>query len=87
MIALRGLEGALENQSSWSWNYALSYPAVQSFSGLSTPDLETAIKSVALVKILVSMAWFIVIALNLNMGIAWHRFLAFFNIYFKRSLN
>jgi Fe-S oxidoreductase len=31
------------------------------------------------------MAWFIVIALNLNMGVAWHRFLAFFNIYFKRN--
>ena len=85
VIALRGLEGALENQSAWSWNYAFSYPAVQSFSGLSSSDLETAIKSVALVKILVSMAWFIVIALNLNMGIAWHRFLAFFNIYFKRN--
>ena len=85
VIALRGLEGALENESAWSWNYAFSYPAVQSFSGLSSSDLETAIKSVALVKILVSMAWFIVLALNLNMGIAWHRFLAFFNIYFKRN--
>jgi Fe-S oxidoreductase len=30
------------------------------------------------------MIWFIVIGLNLNMGIAWHRFLAFFNIYFKK---
>ena len=30
------------------------------------------------------MAWFIVIALNLTMGVAWHRFLAFFNIFFKR---
>ncbi len=85
VIALRGLEGALENQTSWSWQYALSYPAVESFNNLSSANVEIAIKSVALVKILVSMAWFIVIALNLNMGIAWHRFLAFFNIYYKRN--
>ena len=85
VIALRGLEGALENQTSWSWQYALSYPVVEIFNGLPIANIETAIKSVALIKILVSMAWFIVIALNLNMGVAWHRFLAFFNIYFKRN--
>src|SRR2546430_310738 len=38
-----------------------------------------------LVKILVSLAWFVVIGLNLTMGVAWHRFAAFFNIFFKRS--
>ena len=85
VIALRGLEGAIENQTAWSWQYALSYPVVEIFNGLSIASIETAIKLVALIKILVSMAWFIVIALNLNMGIAWHRFLAFFNIYFKRN--
>ena len=31
------------------------------------------------------MVWAIVIARNLSMGVAWHRFLAFFNIYFKRE--
>ena len=31
------------------------------------------------------MAWAVVIARNLTMGVAWHRFTAFFNIYFKRS--
>ena len=31
------------------------------------------------------MVWAIVIARNLTMGVAWHRFLAFFNIYFKRE--
>ncbi|HEV8569599.1 MAG TPA: (Fe-S)-binding protein [Actinoplanes sp.] len=40
---------------------------------------------VALVKIIISMTWLIVIALNVTMGVAWHRFLAFFNIFFKRS--
>jgi Fe-S oxidoreductase len=40
---------------------------------------------VALVKLLISMGWLITIALNVTMGVAWHRFLAFFNIFFKRS--
>ena len=31
------------------------------------------------------MVWFIVIAANLTMGVAWHRFLAFFNVFFKRN--
>jgi Fe-S oxidoreductase len=45
----------------------------------------TTITLVALVKIAVSLAWFMVIALNLTMGVAWHRFAAFFNIFFKRT--
>jgi Fe-S oxidoreductase len=40
---------------------------------------------VALVKLIISMGWLITIGLNPTMGVAWHRFLAFFNIYFKRS--
>jgi Fe-S oxidoreductase len=40
---------------------------------------------VALVKICISMTWLITIALNVTMGVAWHRFLAFPNIFFKRS--
>ncbi|GIE96379.1 (Fe-S)-binding protein [Paractinoplanes rishiriensis] len=40
---------------------------------------------VALVKLLISMGWLITIGLNPTMGVAWHRFLAFFNIFFKRA--
>ncbi|MFF5295034.1 (Fe-S)-binding protein [Paractinoplanes globisporus] len=40
---------------------------------------------VALVKLLISMGWLITIAVNPTMGVAWHRFLAFVNIFFKRS--
>ena len=36
------------------------------------------------IKILISMAWMITIALTPTMGVAWHRFLAFLNIWFKR---
>ena len=53
-------------------------------TGASAGALETAIVLVAAVKIVVSMAWFITIALQPTMGVAWHRFLAFPNIWFKR---
>jgi Fe-S oxidoreductase len=53
--------------------------------GALLPASGLAITLVALVKILVSLAWFVVIAVNLTMGVAWHRFAAFFNIFFKRS--
>jgi len=87
VIALRGLEGALAGESSWSWHYAISWPAVLAFQSMSKASLEKTIEIVATTKIVVSMAWFIVIASNLTMGIAWHRFLAFFNIYYKRNID
>jgi Fe-S oxidoreductase len=49
------------------------------------PASADAITITAIVKIIVSMAWFVVISFNLSMGIAWHRFAAFFNIFFKRT--
>jgi Fe-S oxidoreductase len=87
VTALRGLEGALAGRTSWSWHYALSYPAVAVFNSLSAQTIKNTIVIVASIKIIVSMAWFIVIASNLTMGIAWHRFLAFFNIYYKRNID
>jgi Fe-S oxidoreductase len=87
VIALRGLEGALAGKESWNWHYAISWPAVVAFSSMSQESIENAIVIVATLKIVISMAWFIVIASNLTMGIAWHRFLAFFNIYYKRNID
>ena len=49
------------------------------------PAWEAGPTVVAAVKIVVSMTWLIVIALNVTMGVAWHRFLAFPNIFFKRD--
>ncbi len=49
------------------------------------PAWEAGPTVVATVKIVVSMTWLIVIALNVTMGVAWHRFLAFPNIFFKRD--
>ena len=87
VFALRGLEGALANKESWNWHYAISWPAVLAFNSMSVASLESAIVIVATLKIVTSMAWFIVIASDFTMGIAWHRFLAFFNIYYKRNID
>lgn len=87
VFALRGLEGALAGKESWNWHYAISWPAVLFFDSWSQPAIENAIVIVATLKIVTSMTWFIVIAANLTMGIAWHRFLAFFNIYYKRNID
>lgn len=87
VIALRGLEGALVGYSGNPWDFALSKPAVNAFADLDEESIENWIVIVASLKIIVSMLWFIVIAANLTMGIAWHRFLAPFNIFFKREVS
>ena len=89
VLALRGLEYALEAQTgegefATPLHFPLTFFIGEAFAGLSLGALETAVIVVAAVKILVSMAWFITIALQPTMGVAWHRFLAFPNIWFKR---
>jgi Fe-S oxidoreductase len=49
------------------------------------PASGAALSVVAAVKIVISMVWVIVIATYITMGVAWHRFTAFVNIFFKRS--
>ncbi|NUO57614.1 MAG: (Fe-S)-binding protein [Hamadaea sp.] len=49
------------------------------------PASAAAVSIIGMIKIAVSMIWVIVISLNLTMGVAWHRFAAFFNIFFKRT--
>jgi Fe-S oxidoreductase len=49
------------------------------------PAWEHGATVVAAIKIVISMTWLIVISLNVTMGVAWHRFLAFPNIFFKRD--
>ena len=85
VLTLRGLEGAYLHVDGWTYEHAFSYPLVVAFSGLSASTLEWAIAGVAFVKIAASLAWFFVIAWQPTMGVAWHRFLAFVNIWFKRN--
>ena len=51
----------------------------------SVGSLENLIYLIATFKIALAMVWLMVIARNLTMGIAWHRFTSWFNIYFKRE--
>jgi Fe-S oxidoreductase len=88
VLALRGLEFALIAASGGEHANLVHFPTTAWLGGLldgaSTATLESAIIVVAAVKILISMAWAVTIGLQPTMGIAWHRFLAFFNIWFKR---
>jgi len=49
------------------------------------PASTAAVTITALVKLLSGMIWLLVVGRKLTMGVAWHRFSAFFNIYFKRE--
>ena len=88
ILLLRPLEYALEKVGGGDGATGLHYPLTgwlgESFAGMSVGTLETAIIVVAAIKILISFAWMITIALTPTLGVAWHRFLAFFNIFFKR---
>ena len=88
VLALRALEYALETASGTGTATALHYPLTwflgEALTGADVAVLETAVVAVATVKIVVSMAWFVVIGLTPTMGVAWHRFTAPFNIALKR---
>jgi Fe-S oxidoreductase len=88
ILALRAMEFALGAAEGASTATALHFPLTAwmggFLSGASVGALETGILLVAAVKILISFAWMITISLQPTMGVAWHRFLAFPNIWFKR---
>ncbi|WP_380163712.1 (Fe-S)-binding protein [Jannaschia sp. R86511] len=88
VLALRALEYAYEAVAGADTATALHYPLTawlgQALTGLGEGPLGVAIVVVATTKIVVSMAWFVVIGLTPTMGVAWHRFTAPFNILLKR---
>ncbi|UGY92697.1 (Fe-S)-binding protein [Streptomyces gobiensis] len=85
ILMLRGLEGALHHVESYEPAYFVSYPLVALFGGLSLTALQNLVYFWAMVKLGTTMIWMITVSLNTNMGVAWHRFLAFPNIWFKRD--
>ncbi|MEU9579201.1 (Fe-S)-binding protein [Streptomyces chilikensis] len=85
IMVLRGLEGALLDIPHYEPAYFASYPLVLAFDGLSVPTLQNLIYLFAMIKIGTSFIWMIVVSLRTDMGVAWHRFLAFPNIWFKRN--
>lgn len=85
IMLLRGLEGALHHVDSYGPAYFASYPLVLAFRGLSTETLQNLVYLFAMIKLGTTMIWAITVGLNTNMGVAWHRFLGFPNIWFKRN--
>ncbi|MFD0205568.1 MULTISPECIES: (Fe-S)-binding protein [Saccharothrix] len=62
------------------WSSFVTAPLAQILP--ASPDW---VSIMAFTKLLSGMIWLIVVSKNLTMGVAWHRFSAFFNIYFKRE--
>ncbi len=88
ILTLRALEYALATASGdqpTGAHFALTSWLGRAFTDSSPTALGNAILVVAAVKIVVSMAWFMVIAADTTMGVAWHRFTAFPNIWFRRE--
>ncbi|WP_447038378.1 heterodisulfide reductase-related iron-sulfur binding cluster [Streptomyces sp. DSM 118878] len=85
IYVLRGLEGALHHVDHYEAAYFASYPLILAFKGLSLATLQTLVYFTAMIKLGTTMIWMITVSLNTNMGVAWHRFLAFPNIWFKRE--
>jgi Fe-S oxidoreductase len=77
---IRGFKVANDTFEFPAWATPISHAV-----GAILPAAKDGPTWVALVKLFISMGWLITIALNVTMGVAWHRFLAFFNIFFKRS--
>jgi Fe-S oxidoreductase len=91
VLVLRGLEYALAAADpataglASTWHFPLTAWYGSAWTGVAVERLETLVVVVALVKILVSMAWFVVVGMQPAMGVAWHRFLALVNIWTRRE--
>ncbi|HEY0238273.1 MAG TPA: (Fe-S)-binding protein [Friedmanniella sp.] len=83
VLALRALEAQLLAPTTTRWDFPLTWFLLP--AGLGTVELETAVVLVAALKIVISMAWFVVLGLDTTMGVAWHRFTVWPNVWFKRE--
>ncbi|MFI6644277.1 heterodisulfide reductase-related iron-sulfur binding cluster [Streptomyces sp. NPDC050504] len=85
IMALRVLEGALHGVDHWDPAYLVSYPFITLVDGLDTSTLQNLVYLFAMIKLSTTMIWMITVSTNIDMSVAWHRFLAFPNIWFKRN--
>ncbi|MCW2812423.1 MAG: (Fe-S)-binding protein, partial [Friedmanniella sp.] len=82
VLTLRALEYRLLGAETSRLHFPLTWFLLP--AGTSTATLGRAMVWVAAAKIVISMAWFVVLGLNTTMGVAWHRFTVWPNIWFKR---
>ncbi|MER0446693.1 (Fe-S)-binding protein [Streptomyces sp. Edi4] len=85
IFTLHALEGAQHHVDSYEASFFVSYPVVAWFRGMDLSTLQNLTYFFAGLKIATSFIWMITVALKTDMGVAWHRFLAFPNIFFKRE--
>ncbi|MBX9244771.1 (Fe-S)-binding protein [Actinotalea ferrariae] len=57
------------------------------FADWPVEQVEAWVVGVALVKILISMAWMVVVGRRPAMGVSWHRFLAVVNVWARREVD
>ncbi|MEU7815171.1 heterodisulfide reductase-related iron-sulfur binding cluster [Pseudonocardia sp. NPDC049154] len=80
ILIVRGAKDALGYFDVPAWSAPVSLAL-----GSVLPPSEALVSVFAAIKVLSAMIWLIVLAAKPTMGVAWHRFTAFFNIYFKRE--
>ncbi|MBA8793413.1 Fe-S oxidoreductase [Friedmanniella endophytica] len=83
VLALRAMEYQLLGSATSRWHFPFTNFLLP--QGISIASLQTGIVLVAALKIVISMAWFVVLGLHTTMGVAWHRFTVWPNIWFKRE--
>jgi Fe-S oxidoreductase len=87
-FTLRTLEYAMEKAqgaNDLTFHYPMTSFLGDLWNGVSLDTMETLVYVIAMIKIVVSMTWLITISRNITMGVAWHRFTAWVNIWFKRE--
>jgi Fe-S oxidoreductase len=80
ILGVKAFKEASGLESQPVWSSFLTGPL-----GHLLPSSPDWVSIMAIIKLLSGMLWLAVVASNLTMGVAWHRFSAFFNIYFKRE--
>ncbi|KOX11340.1 Fe-S oxidoreductase [Nocardiopsis sp. NRRL B-16309] len=84
IFAIRGFKVALDDFPFPVWATPISH-AIGSFLPGEAATAEPAIALIAAFKLIISYMFFMVLSVNLTMGVGWHRFIAPVNIYFKRK--
>ncbi|QEU92977.1 (Fe-S)-binding protein [Streptomyces kanamyceticus] len=85
IFMLHALEGAQHHVDSYEASFFISYPVISWLGDMDVSTLQNLTYFFAGLKIATSFIWMITVALKTDMGVAWHRFLAFPNIWFKRD--
>ncbi|RJQ68059.1 (Fe-S)-binding protein [Pseudonocardiaceae bacterium YIM PH 21723] len=80
ILGVRAAKSALGVHHTPLWSAFVSQPL-----GHLLPASPNLVSVFAFIKLMSATVWLIVVAKNMTMGVAWHRFSAFFNIYFKRE--